>query len=192
LGQDPGLPFGKVVLGQNEDGRSEIVALAGNIPIHLSQSGFSGYGSLGFAGTQGTISDLAVERNQDGRIEVFATPEGGAVLHFRQSVPNAMPTSRGWEQQTLVQPAPDVRLQAPMLRRRQDGRLVQFARGSDTKLWYVSQTAPGGSWGTWHHLTAPTDVGFAGAFSLALGQNQDGRLELFAVQRGELWHVREG
>ena len=70
--------------------------------------------------------------------------------------------------------------------RNQDARLEVFAVASDGGLWHIWQTTPSGGWSTWDRLGAPNG-GTLG--ELAVGTNQDGRLEVFATSQNALWHV---
>ena len=76
----------------------------------------------------------------------------------------------------------------------QDGRLEVFARGSDQALWYIKQlppnnirqTSPNNGWSKWESL------GDLKIDMLAVGSNQDGRLEVFARGMDQaLWHIRQ-
>ena len=57
-----------------------------------------------------------------------------------------------------------------------------FAQGSDGALWHIWQTAPNNGWSSWASL--------GGWISdIVVGQNADGRLELFVVGSDHaLWH----
>lgn len=59
--------------------------------------------------------------------------------------------------------------------------LAVVARTSSTSVYWARQTTPGGSWGPWSSI-----AGAAAAPALAL--NQDGHLELFTVELGQLYH----
>ena len=64
------------------------------------------------------------------------------------------------------------------------GQLNAFVVGDDGALWTISQIGAGGNWGTWRSLGGQIDL-------LAVGTNQDGRLEVFARGATDkaLWHI---
>ena len=58
-----------------------------------------------------------------------------------------------------------------------DGRLQAFAIGCDSNLWTAWQQTLGGNWSSWWRLGSSA----LAISTLAVGQNQDGRLEVFAI-----------
>jgi acylphosphatase len=133
-----------------------------------------GWASLG----GGITSRVAVGRNADGRLEVFARGTDNALWHIWQTAPN-----NGWSGWTslggLITSNPTVISNA-------DGRLEVFARGTDNAVWHRWQTTAGGGWASWASLGG----GLIG--NIAAVRNADGRLELFV--RGTdnaLWHIRQ-
>jgi hypothetical protein len=54
-------------------------------------------------------------------------------------------------------------------------------------LWHAWQRQPGGPWSSWDSLDAPPEHERP-AGSPVLGRNEDGRLELFTVAAGAVWH----
>lgn len=82
----------------------------------------------------------------------------------------------------------------PAVGRNADGRLEVFSDGqgaSGPELRHIWQTAPGGAWSAWGGLGAPPPSDLLGA--VAVGENQDGRLEAFirvgAMSAGVIWHI---
>jgi hypothetical protein len=69
-----------------------------------------------------------------------------------------------------------------------DGRLVVFVSSQRTgELWHLWQTTPNGTWSSWDSLYNPPGTGFSS--NAAVGQNADGRLEVFLIgYDGVLWH----
>ncbi|HEX3587834.1 MAG TPA: putative baseplate assembly protein, partial [Candidatus Angelobacter sp.] len=124
----------------------------------------------------GNVDLLAVGKNQDGRLEVFARgAQDKALWHIWQTSPSGDWSS--WD-------SFGGRIDLLAVSRNQDGRLEVFARGMDDKaLWHIWQTAPNNGWSGWASLGGIIDL-------LTVGRNQDGRLEVFA--RGmdlALWHI---
>jgi probable HAF family extracellular repeat protein len=68
-----------------------------------------------------------------------------------------------------------------------DGSLEAYALGSDASLWHISQTGPGGPWGTWSSL------GGNGLVSEpALVTDSNGQLEIFVISAdGYLWNLAQ-
>ncbi len=136
------------------------------------QRSTSGFQSLGGKLT----SRLAVGRNQDGRLEVFARGLDGAVWHIWQGAANS-----GWSGWSSMGGSIT---SDPCVASNADGRLEVFARGQDGALWHNWQTAPNNGWSGWRSL------GGVITSNPACGRNQDGRLEVFARgQDGGLWHI---
>jgi hypothetical protein len=134
----------------------------------------------------------AVGRNADGRLEAFAVEAGtGTVWQAFQTSP-AGPW-HGWI--TRGKP-PGRRLDgSSLVVASRQGRLELFATADDgvdtehAEVWGVRQTAPNNGWSAWGSLGSPGGgIGSAGG-DLAVGNSDDGRLELFATASdGNLWH----
>jgi hypothetical protein len=120
---------------------------------------------------------LCVERNADGRLEVFTTISHD-VLHKWQTTPNG-PWSNGWESLDLHMPYASTYL---AVGRNQDGRLEVFAvrpwfaEEPTTTIYHCWQTAPNSGWSGWYPLL--TVQGQISGF-MTVASNSDGRLELF-------------
>ncbi|UCH95840.1 MAG: hypothetical protein JSV88_03080 [Candidatus Aminicenantes bacterium] len=78
-----------------------------------------------------------------------------------------------------------------------DGRLEVFIFGIRGKgptsviaPWHIWQVSPNNGWSKWAGLGAPPGKDFE---SLAVGQNKDGRLEVFAIASDDnsLWHISQ-
>jgi hypothetical protein len=139
-----------------------------------------------------SVRNVALARNQDGRLELVARAVSSENRHF---VWHAWQTPSGgwagWER--LGHPPLDepfrVFTDLPTVARNTDGRLeaaVIPIVGNDRAVWHATQTTPGGDWTTWRSLGAPAR---GSVRPLALAQNQDGRLELFRLDHGALWHA---
>ena len=125
---------------------------------------------------------LDVVANQDGRLEAFAVGDGRDLVHLWQQTPGT-DWSDDWS--SLGTPTAAINLTGELSAgRNADGRIEVFARGSDTALWHIWQTAPNNGWSGWASLGGEINA------PLLLGTNQDGRLEVFA--RGldnAIWHT---
>jgi hypothetical protein len=192
---DDRLPFKSFAVGQNEDGRLELVTSLSGILALVTQDERSGpfrggFGNTGIS-TPDNIDTLTMARNPDGTLEAAITIDG-RLVHIRQHVPNQPPSpgGGGWARHDLDRPAEHVAVRLPVLAANRDGLLEVFVRGSDRNLWHRWQPAPSGNWSDWHSLGSPLDAE-EGFFFLDVRQNQDGRLEVFIVHRGELWHTSQ-
>lgn len=124
----------------------------------------------------GKIDLLAVGKNQDGRLEVFARgAEDFALWHIWEFSPGG-----NWS----VWSSLGGKIDRLAVESNQDGRFEVFARNiADQALWHIWQTSPNNGWSAWWSLGGQIDL-------LAVEPNQDGRLEVFA--RGTdmaLWHI---
>ncbi|HEV7240784.1 MAG TPA: matrixin family metalloprotease, partial [Thermoanaerobaculia bacterium] len=139
------------------------------------------YGAKATSGWQslsGVItSRVAVGRNADGRLEIFARGTDNALWHKWQTAPSAGPWSAWYSLGGVI-------TSDPVAVSNGDGRLEVFARGTDNAVWHLWQTAPSaGPWSGWSSL------GGVITSNIAAARNADGRLEIFA--RGTdnaLWH----
>ncbi|HTJ41596.1 MAG TPA: GH25 family lysozyme [Kofleriaceae bacterium] len=64
-----------------------------------------------------------------------------------------------------------------------DGRLELFARAPDQAVWHDWQTSANGNWNGWAKL------GGATAVNPVVGADADGRLEVFVISGGHLYHT---
>ena len=162
------------------------------------------------------VDGLVVGQNLDGRLEVFLG--AGRPMHIWQ-------TQRGgdWSHwHPLGGGGIGTRHENLAVGRNQDGRLEVFTLstppGSDPnaatpeELWSIWQTTPNGGWSHWHSHGRPDreeSISYLGFFEhrntnrrIAVGSNQDGRLEAFAQhwgiagrdERGDIlaahfWHI---
>jgi hypothetical protein len=91
------------------------------------------------------------QRNQDGRLEVFALGLGG-IFNISQVFPNG-----GWRDswRSKDRPSPNVRIRSHVVSRNADGRQEIFAVGDDDGLWQKWQVAPNNGWSEWKTLGTP-------------------------------------
>lgn len=126
-----------------------------------------------------------VQRNQDGRLEVFAIGPGG-IFNIWQVFPNAA-WHDGWL--GLGKPSSKVRITSHVVGRNADGRQEIFALGDDHALWQQWQVAPNNGWSKWKTRGTPTRK-ISLTDRLTVGRNQDGRQEVFVVgSDGNVWQI---
>jgi hypothetical protein len=98
-----------------------------------------GFESLG--GNLAPSERVAVGRNADGRLDVFARGSDNALWHISESSPGG-----GWSAWTSLggqlTGAPDVAINT-------NGTLEVFVRGPGNALWHTWQYAAGGTWAPW-------------------------------------------
>ncbi|HEY0753724.1 MAG TPA: hypothetical protein VGD98_07170 [Ktedonobacteraceae bacterium] len=177
------------VVGRDADGRLEIFTIGigdDNFTsiVHnyqLSNGSWSGWKDLPpeAAGVH-ILWQLSptVGQDTDGRLELFATSKSGVVYDNFQTTPNG-----GWAGWRPM-PGLDLGLASgvPAVGRNKDGRLEVFVSTgtniSTGRLQHIWQSSAGQgfvkSWATF------PDQGFVGPEGLSVGQDTDGRLEVFA------------
>lgn len=142
--------------------------------------------AIGFNAPDPTQSDYPC-------LEVFAVADDGQLWHNRNIGP-----SRGWSGwASLIAPPPGLpsEFSCPILGRNQNGCLSVFVIGMDSSPWTIGQTASNGGWGTWSNIPFSSLDGAALSRpipgSWQVGQNADGRLELFitAPSAADVWNV---
>lgn len=180
-----------IAVGSNGDGRLEVFGQwADGTLRHIWQTvpnnGWSNWASL-----SGSVDKIAVGENSDGRLEAFATDANGVLAHLWQTAPNS-----GWTGWASLGGA----LRSLVVGRNGDGRLEVFGKhtsGAVSHIWQDSQSSTGwSSWGSFGALPGSLSVA-DGQQSLAVAQNADMRLEVFAIDErastifspNELWHL---
>ncbi|MGD2087817.1 MAG: hypothetical protein PVH61_16685 [Candidatus Aminicenantes bacterium] len=131
------------------------------------------------------IERLVVGQNQDGRLEVFGIGSDGGLWHNYQTTPN----SNSWSGWGNMSKPTGLLLSTAAVGRNQDGRLEVTAIASDGALWHRYQSKPNkGPWIGWGSMGKPSG-GVKLVANPVIGQNQDGRLEVFVFgSNGALWH----
>ncbi len=141
-----------------------------NHPGVIAATGFQTLGG-------GISSNLAVGRNQNGRLEVFARGIDNAIWHSVQlAVPNSW---SGWT--TLGGNF----FGTPVVVSNTDGRLEVFCRDNTNTLKHIWQTVPNNTnnlWSGWASMGVITG-------DPAVARNQNGSLEVFANINGYLAHI---
>jgi ligand-binding sensor domain-containing protein/signal transduction histidine kinase len=172
----------KPVVGKNADGHIEVFKVdpAGEL-FHrwqkVSDGSWSRWVSLG----RGIQPGVALSSNADGAVEIFAARTNGAVVLSQQSAPNGFEwtpwTNLSGHMRAPIAVGPEL-----------DGRLEIFGVGANGAMQHCWQTSPNDHWSGWTSLGGSNfDPG------VNLVCNQDGRLEIFALEAGarSLWHCWE-
>lgn len=183
-----------IAVGQNQDGRLELFFVAGDavtgyMGIHhawqiTKNDGWSGTSFLGTTAADNSRKAVSVARDAAGCLEVFSIGADDNEIHFASQVqPNGSwttwgPFATGHEKAKQV-----------ALGRNHDGHLELFYHSADDYVyhtWQLNRTVLQGgacvSAGDW---SAPVRLGTAAdrAYSVSVGRNADGRLEVFAIGR---------
>ena len=186
------LAGGQPIVAQNADGRLEVFAevpgASGPELGHAWQltpnGAWSGWDSLGAPTSMQYLGGSAIARNADGRLEAFARVglmSTGALWHVWQTAPNG-----GWS--TWDNLGGGIGPHVVVVGQNQDGRLEVFAGNTTGALQHIWQTSPGGAWSAWGDLGNPPGASLTQL--MAVGHNQDGRLEFFGIASGgALWHI---
>jgi hypothetical protein len=190
LGKPPETELSKPFVQHNQDGRLEVFAIGGGDLFNIAQVFPNGGWRDGWLNKERPLSTVLLQshlvgRNADGRQEVFALGDDGALWQKWQVAPN-----NGWSDwKTLGTPASDIPFTNQFTAgSNQDGRQEIFALGSDGNIWQIWQTVPNGGWSNWEKLGRPP-AGIRNADRITVGHNEDGRQELFVIsQDGALWH----
>jgi surface antigen len=125
--------------------------------------GFTRFLDFGLAIGRLTDTPIALARNADGRLEVFAVAASGASMHAWQFSAGGAWT--GWAPfgGTFTSIAAEANA---------DGRLETFAAAADGTIFHRSQITAGSAWTAWQ----PMDGKLA---SIALARSYDGKLQVF-------------
>ena len=180
----------------NADGRLEIFAQGGDGAVYhtwqtspnngWARSWASRGQPPGTALSNLATSRIAVGRNADGRLEVFAAGLDGAIWHTWQTAPNdGWPAPGAWSSRGRPQ---GVRLSTPSVGTDAHGRLQLVAGGDDGRIYHTSQVAPNDGWtGAWSSLGRPSNGSLSDP---EVGKHAGGRVEIFARgSDGGVWHV---
>lgn len=189
-----------IAVARNKDERLALVATAGNkgnrdAVWHLRELDATAWSQLDGppGGTPEVLWDgrarPAIAANADGRFEVVAIGTDavtGKVWHAWQKAPNG-----DWSDwKSLESPPGEETVELPpALARNKDGRLEVFVVDRHNVVWHRWQERAGGDrWAPWHSLKQPGPT-IQILWRLAVGQNLDGRLELFVTANdGAVWH----
>jgi hypothetical protein len=166
--------------GINEDGRLEVFAIDGVGEAYHKWEVFPDLHFTDWVSLGGTdLRACAVGNDALGRLQLVVLGGDGALYIKGQSIANGNWTD--WEGLGGTQLSP------PVLGKLQDGSLQVLVVGGDGLVYNKSKVAPNGVWSDWRQLGA--NLALTG---LTAGNNADGRLELFAVDRnGVAYHKWE-
>jgi hypothetical protein len=180
-----------LTVATNADGRLEAVVRGRDQAMWHTWQGhpggdWRGWQSLGTPPSPAHLFGATLARNVDGRLELFTDNRDDlSVWHRWQPEPGGGPWA-AWH--SLGKPAGTSSVSAapPVIARNADGRLELFT-WTGGAIWHTWQRTPaGGPWAAWESLGKPQDQTRVGEPKLA--QNQDGRLELFALADGSVVH----
>ena len=140
----------------------------------------------------------SVGQNPGGQLEVFAI---GNDIISASNITDATQNSPGSSQwsgfSSLGTPSPGIDNDLPSAavgaNLDGDGHLELFALGSDGALWHNYKDPAKNQWSGWATLGVPGPGPGGGFMALGyptIGNNQDGRLEVFVLAKdGSLWHI---
>jgi hypothetical protein len=176
-----------LVLGTNADGRLECFAVNDYGVSHIWQTapnnGWSDWGDLSEPPGAGLVT-LAVGRNADGRLEAFATGSSGELWHIWQTAPNS-----GWSPWASLGMPAGVQLFWPAVGLDSHGHLNVFFGGQNAILYIHQDPASPTAWSAWQTLATP--VAGAPPSTPVVAQQANGRLDLYSIVNGALWHLSE-
>jgi hypothetical protein len=186
-----GTQIQQIALGRNADGRLELFAVGGDHVVYTMSQTFKneGWGAWSLLGPS-HVTSVSVGTDQDGRLEFFTLMTDGTVDHLWQDTP-----SGSWDRSvyrlgyvtdppvgSIAWSIQHFGIRQIELGNRADGRIEVFVVGNDYQLYTMTQSSPNGGkahndWTTW---TTPGPYR-ADLSQIAVGQNLDGRLQLFAL-----------
>jgi surface antigen len=127
--------------------------------------GFTRFLDFGLAIGRLSDSPIALARNADGRLEVFAVQASGAAMHAWQITAGGAWT--GWAPFGGTFASITAEANA-------DGRLEAFAAAADGTVFHRSQVSAGSAWTAWEPIEGKLAT-------LALARSYDGKLQLFGA-----------
>lgn len=175
------------------DGRLYVFAVAGDGALwRISQAvRHAGFGTewsawttmgappgrhFGDPGPNPGADTVAAAAAADGRLEVFAVADDGALWHIWQTAPNG-PWSNWYSHGTGPHGSLDI-VHPPAVTAAPDGRLELFVAGEFGHLMHKWQLAPNDGWSDWYSHGHPVGDGVSAP---AIATAGDGRLELFTT-----------
>lgn len=179
----------RLAVGQNQDGRLEVFRVGTDKDLwHRWQTQANGdWGEwVTFGSPPGTsfVGDVEVERNEDGRLEVFVSSDDATIWHRWQVEPNGKWSGWAW----LERPGDSSSIKDIEVGKNPLGKLELFVLATNGNVWHQLQLVPlTNGWGQWVWFWIPFDE--SSITDIELGTNSDGRLELFAsASDGTLRH----
>ena len=145
--------------------------------------------SLGAPGGEHQLDGIAAACGVGGTPEVAVLTQNRTIWHARQDTADGAWT--GWE--SLGNPVSGGTITPPALAQNQDGRLELFTVAflPRPSVWHRSQPHVGqNQWGGWSSMGFPAGLSQIELTSVApaVAQNQDGRLEVYLLISGKIWH----
>jgi hypothetical protein len=165
----------KLAHTRNIDGRLEIIRIASDHRVfHSTQfsqnsKSFNVWQEL-YTSTDKRTS-IAVEANDDGRLEAFAVDENNLVWHTMQTLKGRW--SRKWERAF----GPDDFLTQVWMAKNGAGVLEVVGIAPNNTIWTTKQKAAGKEWEGWSQIYSDDDH----LTMLNIGRNPDGTLEIIGV-----------
>lgn len=167
-----GSGFSSVKAVQNQDGRVEVLTIRQGQLFHKwqvapSNSFFAGWAQLPGIGLQ----EISAEKNNNGIITIFSRGGDGVVYKISQTAPN-----NGWEENWtnisgITKKIKSVKYSTNIL--------GVFAVGLDDHIWHACQSTAGSNNYSGFITFGGTPIDFA------VGNNHDGRMELFCVDKSD-------
>jgi hypothetical protein len=180
-----------LTVAANADGRLEAVVRGRDQAMWHTWQGhpggdWQGWQSLGTPPSPTHLFGAALTPNADGRLELFTDKrEDLSVWHRWQPEPGGRPWA-AWHSLGKPTGSTSVSAAPPVPARNTDGRLELFTWAGGA-IWHTWQRRPAaGPWAAWESLGRPQGQSEVGEPKLA--QNQDGRLEVFALAGGSVFH----
>ena len=166
-------------VARNSDGRLQVFVVSTNNQLQYlaytaagSSTWSSAWTSLG-GGLRANTDPIAIANN-DGRLQVFIVGTNNQLYYKTQSAPNSNTWSSAWTSLGGGIKADT----SPAVARNGDGRLQVFIVGTNSQLYYKTQTAAAGSsWSGW----SPLGGGAALTSSPQVAMNQNGGLVAFII-----------
>lgn len=143
-----------LVVGRNQDGRLQVFVIYPSGPFGAGvwysdeqspNETWNEWETLGAPSGGVSLVTLTVERNEDGRLELFSLDSSGTVWHNWQTSPG----SHQWNGWASLGTPSGVQIQRLTLLRDRSGRLAALGLDSTGALWQIQQTAPNADWGPW-------------------------------------------
>ncbi len=145
--------------------------------------------SLGAPGGEHQLDGIAMAAGVGGGLETAVLTQNRTIWHARQD--DADGNWSAWE--SLGNPVSGGTITPPALAQNQDGRLELFTVAFFPRpaVWHRSQPHVGQSqWGGWSSLGFPQGQsgGVLTSAAPAVALNRDGRMEVFLLISGKIWH----
>lgn len=158
------------------DARGQVLYSRQQKPTDSSDGRWSGW--LAFGSGMRFRAGIAVARNLDDTLEVFASRRAGDVYYKRQVTPGG-----SWS--SWIDMGDNSRGIADLkAANNADGSLIVFGIGVHGDVWCASQNAPGGNWFRWKDLTGEQIQP-----GLVAGENLNGRVVIAGSDRkGDVWY----